>query len=237
MPYSDLDIPRLRTLPFTEAEMLKVGTGVNFETPTLAIATEGNRRLLRHSGEPALVTAERNFGRGTHQMGIYIWQYNLALIQPGLPHAEGVKTRIHEAAHALRSSLRDWKPTYSETDTSEASFKRFYAQKALEEGFAEYLEAEIYGRQILGLKGQNLIDYHLNTLDKKHEFLRTLKHDKFQEWEITAYALGHRWTLGTLGMLECIMGPVQALKTIATAESANVDEITESVVKALILNF
>lgn len=228
MPFKDLDLPRLKTIPYPEADMLKIASGADFATPTLALATEGNRRVLSSSGIPELISADRGLGRGTHAAGTHISAYNFVLIRPGLSREQYTRTAIHEAAHGLRASFRDWIEPYTPTNDSEASFKRHYAEKALEEGFAEYWEAETYGGQVLGLRSFELIEHHKSVMEERRKDKVYLAGDKFMEREMYTYDLGHRWTLATLAMLESIMDQQSALRIIATAQATDINEVEDS---------
>ena len=109
MPYQNLDLPRLRTQPYPKADYVKRASGIDFPTPTLLLATEGNRRVLRNSGIPRLERLEKHFG---HQAASTVTEYNLVLLSTGLDHEERTKTLVHESAHSLSGFLRDYNPRF-----------------------------------------------------------------------------------------------------------------------------
>lgn len=234
MPYKDLDLPRLKTIPYPEADLLKRASGVNFDTPTLALATEGNRRVLRSSGIERLTTLEADMGRGGDLSGGYTCEYNFALIQPKLRRDVHQKTALHEASHALRAHFRDYTDPYTINSISQHArtdndVRRHLGQKACEEGFAEYWEAEAYGTQILQLDTRGLSKLHFDSIEAKREHIRAVAGNPNAETDAMAYTLGHRYMLKVLTILESITSREEALRIIAQAQPEDVSEVVDAV--------
>lgn len=236
MSYQNLDLPRLKTHPYLEADMVKAASGVDFDTPTLAYMSEGNRRVLRNSGYPALVNIEGAFPRDRRKLGTYVLDHNLVLIIPGLPEAVHQRAALHEASHALRAHLRDYRPhknvaTFPDLNFGEMA-KEHFGWQIFEEGFARYWETTTIGDQVLGLSGRKLREHHNNSIDKQLRAVDSLDPKKIEILEraaIAAYPIGHDLIAKLMANLEPVIGKQRAIELIGTAEPANIDEVVAAV--------
>lgn len=238
MPYQDLDLPRLRTQPYPEADSVKKASGIDFPTPTLIVATEGNRRVLRNSGIPRLVRLEKHFGS---QLASTVIEYNLVILNPSLDEDERTRTLLHESAHSLSGYLRGYKPRFGIGDYFDASdgptWQKALANRTLEEGFANYWEIQTIASEGTDLNDEQVILFHKAELDLRG--LQIEQKASLQDPSVTesaTYLIGHLQVLSMMRNLEGMLSKQETTRTIANSEPENMKEIMGVPPKILNLN-
>lgn len=228
MPYQALDIPRFKTTPYPEADMVKKASGVDFDTPTLALMSEGNRRALRNSGIPILVEIESAFTRGGSNTGTHIIEHNLTLLAPRMSPKQYQETAIHEASHALRAHLLDYKspPKGVRPDLDPMNhYRDNLGWRIYEEGFAEYWEETTKATQLLGLTGPELRKHRHKVIDDQLKIVDGVRTNIFDKADLAAYPMGHYLINKLIGNLELVVGAERALQIVGTAEVTSLEDV------------
>lgn len=237
MPYQDLDLPRLRTVPYPEADIVKKASGYDFPTPTLIIATKGNRQVLRNSGIPRLVRLEKHFGK---QAASTVIEYNLVVLSPGLDRNERNETLIHESAHSLSGFLRDYRVRFGVGDYFNGNdpliWQKALANKALEEGFANYWETRARALT-MGLNNKQVINFHNAEIEARASQIDPNALQDPSVAESATYPVGHMYVLLMIRNLEGILGKQEAIRAIANSDPENMEQIMSVPPKMLNLSW
>jgi hypothetical protein len=237
MPYQELKLARLKTTPFPEADYVRQSSGIDFPTPTLVEANEGNRRLFRESGIELLVILERRL----HRSGIVLApEFHLVVAMQGLRGEARLRNLVHEAGHALSAYLRDFRPRpgyfkWSDLDNGdEAPITReeminerkiSTANRLVEEGFAEYWEDEAIATHVLGLSGQEAEARHRQTIGKQLKIIEDEPLDMDTDARYATYPLGHTMMLYLMKHLPPVVGRQEAIKMIANSDPDSLDKV------------
>lgn len=240
MEFQPLPDIGLRTFPNIECQMIEDLLGVKIPVPPIKLVmTEGNKRVIKKSGDPVLLRAIGEVDPSGRWFGTYIfYPYNFFVLR-SLNHPEESKqAAIHENGHALYYQIKAL--TVSDDQSSQKQDTpisaipgispekdRFLTDYLFKEGFADYIATSTLLRQRT-LSDEERTKLHLRIIATR--LLVSRKGEKnINTNPDLIYDFGHRFVFLVMTFLtsKCQMSITEALAKIALNPPRSLSWINE----------